>query len=421
MTDQTRLSCDFCGKNRNAVNKLIAGPSVYICNECIELSYQILKSEKNVVDQEFEQEKLPTPKQIKEFFDQYIISQDNAKEIISVGAYNHYKRIQNTSDVEIEKSNIMLVGPTGSGKTLFAKTLARILNVPFVIADATSLTESGYVGDDVESVVERLLAESDYDLERAQKGIIYIDEIDKKAKRFESSSSARDVSGEGVQQALLRLIEGSNIKLKIPNSKKYQEEVVDFNTDNVLFIVSGAFVGLDKVIDNRLSKNSSIGFSATVKKTSEKQDNFSEKITSQDIINYGIIPELMGRLPVICVLNKLTQEEMINVLSEVKNSLLAQYTELFKLDNIEIVFEKQYLIDCSKLASNENLGARGLRQIVENSLTSLMFRSPNLHELGVTKIIMNKYPTVTDLPQLVFEDGSTKPDTEYKTYRGINE
>jgi ATP-dependent Clp protease ATP-binding subunit ClpX len=312
----------------------------------------------------------------------------------------------------------MLIGPTGSGKTLFAQTLAKILNVPFIIADATTLTESGYVGDDAESVLERLLMAADYDLEAAQHGIVYIDEIDKKAKRFDTNSNARDVSGEGVQQALLRLIEGSSVKLKMPNNKKISEDHVEFNTKNVLFIVSGAFVGLEDIVQKRQVGSTTIGFGAEV---SRKAESITNNLNSQDIINFGIIPELMGRLPIIAVLEKLTEEQMIEVLCSVKNNLVAQYVELLRVDGIELVVSKQYLVDVAKISIKQDLGARALRQIVENSLISVMYRAPELHKSGVVKIEFNKYPVANTKPLLTFEGGKTESDTEYKLYRGIDE
>ena len=413
------LSCNFCGKPRDNVEKLIAGPGVYICNECVYLSYQILSKESEAnADPELTLDNLPPPSEIKEFLDGFVVGQETAKEILSVSAYNHYKRIHSTSDVVLEKSNIMLIGPTGSGKTLFAKTLSKMLNVPFVIADATTLTESGYVGDDAESILERLLAAADYNIARAQQGIIYIDEIDKKARRFDSSSNARDVSGEGVQQALLRLIEGTIAKIKIPGGQKHQEETVEMDTSQILFVVSGAFVGIEEHVEKRKSGNSKIGFSANLTK---QNANISRSLSSQDVIAFGIIPELMGRLPVIAVLDKLTVEEMVHVLGNVKNNLVEQYVELLRIDKIKLEIGEQYLTDVAKMSVTQNLGARALRQIMENSMISIMYRAPELQESGVEKILLTKYPTQQYKPELVYNDGKTVTDTEYKLYRGIDE
>lgn len=413
------LTCNFCGKNRDSVEKLIAGPGVYICNECVNLSYQILSKESDVgVVKDMDMDSLPTPQEIRQFLDDFVVGQDSVKEILSVSAYNHYKRIYSHTELELEKSNIMLIGPTGSGKTLFAKTLSKILDVPFVIADATTLTESGYVGDDAESILERLLAAAEYDVARAQQGIIYIDEIDKKAKRFDSSSNARDVSGEGVQQALLRLIEGTKAKVKIPGSKKTQEETVELDTSHILFVVSGAFVGIEEIVQKRKSGSTKIGFVADV---SKQKNNTSKHLTSQDVINFGIIPELMGRLPVIAVLEKLTVEEMVHVLAKVKNNLVDQYVELLSMDKIQLEIGEQYLSDVAEMSIKQDLGARALRQIMENSMISIMYRAPELQKTGVERIVLTKYPTQQYKPELVYSDGKTVTDTEYKLYRGIDE
>lgn len=412
-----QLACNFCGKDRDSVDKLIAGPNVYICNECVTLSYQIVCEEITVSSDEFLEE-LPMPDEIKAKLDDYIVGHDSAKKMLSVSAYNHYKRLNHT-DFYIEKSNIMLIGPTGTGKTLFAKTLAKIMDVPFVIADATSLTESGYVGDDVEVLLERLLHESNYDIQLAQRGIIYIDEIDKKSKKNADNSSAKDVSGEGVQQALLRLIEGAQVKVKISSGKKYADEYVDFDTNNVLFIVGGAFVGMEKIIQNRLNSSSKIGFTANVK-TAKQLDDTLELVTTDDFVEFGIIPELMGRLPIIGVLDKLNAKHLRAILTDVKDNVVQQNQYLFSMDGIDLEFAEGYLSEVAELALKENLGARALRRIIDNSLINVMYDVKILREKGVERITFNKYPSKGNLPILTFSEGEDSEYTEYTLYRGNN-
>ena len=423
MTEKKNLSCSFCGKNRESVDKLIAGPSVYICNECITLSYNIIVNEKPAVaEDELSLENLPAPIEIKNHLDQYIVGHENAKELFSVSAYNHYKRIFYPEDdeIEIEKSNILLVGPTGTGKTLFAKTLAKKLNVPFAIADATTLTEAGYVGEDVESVIERLLSLADYDIELAQRGIVYIDEVDKKARRSETNVATRDVSGEGVQQALLRLVEGTTIKVKLGNSKKYTDDFVEFDTSNVLFILGGAFVGIEKVIEKRLKKSSSIGFGSTVLDGDSKNKLLS-KLLPEDIIDYGLIPELVGRLPILVSLENLTEEQLRQVLT-VKNNSIDQVKALLEIDKLELVFEDKFYSDVAKIAIKQKLGARSIKSVVEYSVMNIMFRAPELQKNGVVKVVFDNYPISLERPPtLVYSDGRTHKDTEYKIYRGLNE
>jgi len=423
MTEKKNLSCSFCGKNREAVDKLIAGPNVYICNECITLSYNILVKEKPaILENELTLENLPQPVEIKTFLDEYIVGHENAKELFAVSAYNHYKRIfyPENEEIELEKSNILLVGPTGTGKTLFAKTLAKKLNVPFAIADATTLTEAGYVGDDVESVIERLLVLADYDIDLAQRGIVYIDEVDKKARRSESNVATRDVSGEGVQQALLRLIEGTNIKVKLGNGKKYSEDYVEFDTSNVLFILGGAFVGVDKTIEKRLKKSSSIGFGAIVIDENSKNKLLS-KLLPEDVIEYGLIPELVGRLPILISLENLTETQLKQVLT-VRNNSVDQVKALLEIDKIEVEFSENFYSEVAKIAIKQKLGARSVKSIVEYSVMNIMYRAPELQKLGVVKVIFDNYPISLDkIPTLVYSDGRTVQDTEYKIYRGLNE
>jgi len=416
MTENKNLNCNFCGKSRDQVEKLIAGPNVYICNECISLSYNIIEKEEKELKNKIDTDSIPSPREIHKFLNKHIIGNTDTKEILSASAYNHYKRVFSSTDVEIEKSNILLVGPTGTGKTLFAKTLAKILDVPFAVADATTLTEAGYVGEDVESVLERLLSLADFDLELAQKGIVYIDEIDKKARRSESNTSTRDVSGEGVQQALLRLIEGTTAKVKFSN-KKFSDDYVDFDTTNVLFIVGGAFVGLEKDIAKRIRRKSNIGFKTELK---SKDHNYLSSVVAEDIVNFGLLPELVGRLPIIATLNHLGEKELKEILTKVENSIIIQLKEILKLDNIELELSDVYYSDVARIASKEKLGARALKGIVERSLFYLMYNAPDFHKQGIRKIKFDKYPDKDYFPIAIY-DNKIEELTGYKLYRGVDE
>ncbi len=423
MPDNKNLQCSFCGKDRDNVDKLIAGPNVYICNECIIISHDIVISSADSDENALAFDEIPVPEEIKEFLDSYIVAHDETKELLSVSAYNHYKRILGQTAVEIDKTNVLLVGPTGTGKTLFAKTLAKKLSVPFAIADATTLTEAGYVGEDVESVLERLLSIADWDVEKAQKGIVYIDEIDKKARKSESSTATRDVSGEGVQQALLRLIEGTVVKVRSSNKPatvKYSNEFIEFDTKNVMFILGGAFIGLEKIVEKNITKNAQIGFGSKLI-TTEERNNILSQTTSKDIVDYGLIPELVGRVPVIAVLEELSRDHLRKILDSVDNSIVAQYKELLILDDIKLTIQQEYLDEIARLASESELGARGLKTLIENTLLSVMYRAPALKKKGVNEIEFHKYPLeATNFPLLKYENGQTEIDTNYRIYRGIH-